>query len=92
MVACALHKLGPTFRGAVGISLVKLIAPSVEKDAKIAVGSAAVLALVTYLAGGRSDARRFQRALAELTREHLSDDHDYIWMKVADAAEALNLE
>ena len=92
MVACALHKLGQTFRDAVGISLVKLIAPSLEKDAAISIGAAAVLALLICLEGGPGHARAFKAALAGLTREHLSDDHDYIWMKVGDAAEALNLD
>jgi hypothetical protein len=39
---------------------------------------------------GRAGA--FQANLAELTHQHMPDDHNYIWMTLADAAAALNLE
>jgi hypothetical protein len=92
MVACALHQLGETFRNAVGISLVKLIAPSLEKDVQISIGAAVVLAFLIHLESSANGARAFRSALEELTRRFLPDDHEYIWMKVADVAEALNIE
>ena len=92
MVASALHQIGDTFRNAVGISLVKLVAPSLEKDVDISVGAAAVLAFVIHLEPSANAARSFRKNLEELTSRFLSDDHDYIWMKIADVAEALNIE
>ena len=92
MVACALQKLGDTFKDAVGISLVKLIAPSVEKEVPVSVGAAAVLSLLVFLERSSGHARSFRRQLSELTRVHLPGDHDYIWMKCDEAAEALNLD
>jgi hypothetical protein len=92
MVACALHQIGDTFRSAVGISLVKLVSPSLEKDADISVGAAAVLAFLIHLEPSANAARSLRENLEELTRWFLSSDHDYIWMKVADAAQALNIE
>jgi hypothetical protein len=91
MLACALHKMGETFGHAVGISLVKLIAPSFEKDAEVSVGAAAVLAFLIHLESGPEQASAFRSSLGGLTHRFLSDDHDYIWMKVVDVAEALNL-
>jgi hypothetical protein len=92
MVACALHILGDTFRNAVGISLVKLIAPSLEEDTEISSGAAVVLAFLIHLEPNAKEAREFRRNLEELTTRFLSEDSDYIWMEIADAAEALNIE
>lgn len=92
MAAYALYQLGSTFRYAVAIALVKLIAPSLERDVDISVGAAAVLAQLIFLESSPRLARSLRSNLMELTNHHLQDDHDYIWMKVGEVAELLNLE
>lgn len=91
MAACAIYKSGNTYRDAVGISLSKLSAPSLESNSDVMIGAGIVLVFLIYLQNSPGNARLLRTNLQKLTSQYLPDDHDYIWMNLADIAKELNL-